>query len=76
MLTLATGFVLDSNGNCSLRAAIMQANALPGSHTIVLQSGATYTLMLDTAAGDENNAAEDDLDITASHHHPRQRGNY
>jgi CSLREA domain-containing protein len=53
----------DSNGNCSLRAAIMQANALSGSHTIVLQSGATYTLTLDTAAGDENNAAEDDLDI-------------
>jgi CSLREA domain-containing protein len=60
------GVCLDSNSNCSLRAAIMQANALPGSHTIVLQSGATYTLMLDTAAGDENNAAEDDLDITAT----------
>lgn len=57
----------DSNGKCSLRAAVMEANALGGGpRTIVLQAGTTYTLMLDTAAGDENNAAEDDLDITAT----------
>ncbi len=60
------GVCADSSGNCSLRAAIMEANALGGSHTIVLQSGQTYTLSRDTAAGDENNAAEDDLDITAT----------
>ncbi len=45
----------------------MEANALGGGpHTIVLQSGQTYTLTLDTAAGDDDTAAEDDLDITAT----------
>ncbi|RME36321.1 MAG: CSLREA domain-containing protein [Thermoflexia bacterium] len=60
------GVCADSSGRCSLRAAIMEANALGGPHTIVLQSGQTYTLSLDTATGDENAAAEDDLDITAT----------
>ncbi|BCW93141.1 MAG: hypothetical protein KatS3mg007_1035 [Thermoanaerobaculum sp.] len=55
----------DSSGNCSLRAAVMEANALGGSHTIVLQMGQTYTLSLDSTAGEEDTGAEDDLDITA-----------
>ncbi len=60
------GVCADSSGNCSLRAAIMEANALGGSHTIVLQSGQTYTLSRDTAPGDDNTAAQDDLDIAAT----------
>ncbi len=56
------GTCADSSGNCSLRAAIMEANALAGADTIVL-SFATYTLDPDPTAGDEDTAAEDDLDI-------------
>lgn len=35
----------DGNGNCSLRAALQEADALPGSDTVTLPSG-TYTLTL------------------------------
>ena len=39
------GVCADSTGKCSLRAAVMEANALGGGpHTIVLQAGQTYTL--------------------------------
>lgn len=34
----------DGAGNCTLRGAIMEANALPGSDTINLAAGVTYTL--------------------------------
>ena len=59
------GSCADSMGQCSLRAAIMEANALAGDDTIILQAGATYTLSLEAAGtpGDEDTAAEDDLDI-------------
>lgn len=47
---------------CTLRAAIMEANALPGSHTILVASG-TYSL---TRSGNgEENALNGDLDIKA-----------
>ena len=47
---------------CTLRAAIMEANALGGSHSILLPSG-TYSL---TQLGQDDNAASTgDLDITA-----------
>lgn len=46
---------------CTLRAAIMQANAGPGADTIVLPTGATITLTLGGIGG----AEEGDLDITA-----------
>ena len=46
---------------CTLRAAIMEANALAGSHIINLQSGRTYTL---SRAGVDNTAVNGDLDIT------------
>jgi CSLREA domain-containing protein len=66
-----------SDGDCSLREAIHAANtdtavdncaAGSGADTIVLQSGATYTLALDTdGAGHESDsgANNDDLDITS-----------
>lgn len=46
---------------CTLRAAIMEANALAGADTITLL-GATYTLSI-TGTG-ENSAAKGDLDVT------------
>jgi hypothetical protein len=59
---LGDGVAEDAAGNISLRAAIMQANDLGGSHTIILGAD-TYTLTI-TGAG-ENAAATGDLDITA-----------
>ena len=49
---------------CTLRAAIMEANALAGvSHTIVLPAG-TYTLTI--AGPNENGGANGDLDVKRS----------
>lgn len=54
------GHCADSAGDCSLRAAIMEANALPGRQRIELPVG-NYTL---TLVGDqEDGAASGDLDI-------------
>ncbi len=58
------GVCLTTANACSLRAAIMEANALAGGpHTINLPEG-TYTLTLTGAA--ENAAATGDLDINRS----------
>lgn len=54
------GTCADSSGDCSLRAAIMEANALAGADTIVLPAG-TYQLTLSGA--NEDNANTGDLDI-------------
>lgn len=54
------GVAEDDDGNTSLRAAIMEANALGGSHTIILPAG-TYTL--NASAVLEDFAASGDLDI-------------
>jgi CSLREA domain-containing protein len=51
------------NGICTLRAAIQEANALPGDDTIVLPAG-TYTLSL--AGVDEDASATGDLDISSN----------
>ncbi len=56
------GSALDAMGNTSLRAAIQEANALGGSHTINLGAG-TYSLSLGGQA--EDAAAEGDLDISS-----------
>lgn len=53
----------DINGNSSLRAAVIEANALPGPDTLLLLPG-TYSLTL--AGRGENNAFAGDLDITDS----------
>ena len=63
------GVCADSAGNCTLRAAIMEANAVPGAAAITLPGG-TYTLsipLVGSGAGfitDENAAETGDLDIT------------
>ncbi|HTO74631.1 MAG TPA: choice-of-anchor Q domain-containing protein, partial [Thermoanaerobaculia bacterium] len=51
-----------SNGKCTLRAAIMQANFTAGADTISLPAG-TYKL---TRPGDDDQAVLGDLDITDS----------
>src|SRR4051812_17113527 len=48
------------SGVCTLRAAIMEVNALGGSHTITLPKG-TFTLTIPGA--NEDNGATGDLDI-------------
>ncbi len=54
------GVCADSSGNCSLRAAIMEANALAGADTVTLPAG-IYSL---TLPGSDNASAVGDLDIT------------
>lgn len=56
------GICADTNGNCSLRAAVQEANALAGDDTIVL-SAATYPL---TGAAGDDLALSGDLDITGN----------
>ncbi|PCJ01502.1 MAG: hypothetical protein COB15_00865 [Flavobacteriales bacterium] len=53
----------DGSGNCTLRAAIQESNALGGAHTITL-SASTYTLAI--AGANENASATGDLDISCS----------
>src|SRR5690606_30139508 len=54
---------ISSGDFCTLRAAVMEANALPGSDIIVLPGNATITLDI---PGSGNSAATGDLDITES----------
>ncbi len=54
------GSCADSSSNCSLRAAVQEANALTGADSITLPTG-IYLLTL--AGTDENAAATGDLDI-------------
>lgn len=58
------GFCNDANGDCSLRAAVMEANALPGIEEIRLTDGEVYPL---TIFGlDEDDARGGDLDVHES----------
>lgn len=50
------------SGQCTLRAAIQEANATPGLDQITLEAGATYTIT--RAGANENLASTGDLDIT------------
>jgi hypothetical protein len=54
------GFCADAAGNCTLRAAVQEANALPGSDTIKVPGG-TYNLTL--LGPNEDAGATGDLDI-------------
>lgn len=56
------GLAADANGNTSLRAAIMEANAGGVAANVQLAGGATYFLSL--AGSGEDAAASGDLDIT------------
>jgi uncharacterized repeat protein (TIGR01451 family)/CSLREA domain-containing protein len=60
--TPGDGVCATSTGECTLRAAIQEANAFGGTNTITLPAG-TYTLTL--TGQDEDAAATGDLDITS-----------
>ncbi len=55
-----TGNTVGSDPECTLRAAIQQANASPGADLIIVPAG-TYTI---TITGNDNAAAMGDFDIT------------
>jgi len=57
------GICDDGSGNCTLRAAVMEANASISADTITLPAG-TYTISIANSTSDENGALEGDLDIT------------
>ncbi len=59
--TPGDGTCADSAGECTLRAAVMEANALPGRQSIVLSSGATYALT--RTGANEDSAVTGDLDV-------------
>jgi hypothetical protein len=54
------GTCADAEGHCSLRAAVMETNALAGADAIELPAG---VFVLDIAGADEDAAASGDLDI-------------
>src|SRR5438552_3748928 len=58
------GVALTADGHTTLRAAVMEANALPGPDTVILPAG-TYVLSIAdvSAAGDPDTAATGDLDL-------------
>lgn len=58
-VTPGDGTCADAGSDCSLRAAVMEANATAGDDQIVLPAG-TFRIGL---TGDEDNAATGDLDI-------------
>ena len=53
-----------TTGDCTLRAAIMETNALPGADTITLPAGAYILTIVGTG---EDASATGDLDITDDH---------
>lgn len=53
-------------GDCSLREAVIAANANPGADTIVFNAGINPTLSIPSGGGAENAAATGDLDIEDS----------
>ena len=57
------GVCAAASGQCTLRAAIMEANDLSGADTITLPAG-VYTLAIPGAGQDDGVAATGDLDIT------------
>src|SRR5262245_20927778 len=57
------GLARDANGNTSLRAAVMEANALAGADTINLPAG---TYRLTRTGAEENGGLTGDLDITGN----------
>lgn len=55
------GFCAASTGECTLRAAVQEANAQPGGDTILIPA---LTITLQIAGADEDAAARGDLDVT------------
>ena len=60
--TLGDGICADASGACSLRAAVMESNAVGGMHEILLSAG-IYTISI--SGMNENSALTGDLDLNA-----------
>ncbi len=60
---IGDGVCADANGECSLRAAVQEANATRGADTIRLVAGGNYTLSI--AGAGEDAAATGDLDVSS-----------
>lgn len=60
----STGRLLWPRSTCTLRAAVMEANAYPGPDTIIFGVNGTFTLTIPGAG--EDRAASGDVDITES----------
>lgn len=60
---IGDGLCATTSGKCTLRAAIQEANAVPGVGTSIKLPAGTYTLA--KAGAGEDNGANGDLDITA-----------
>lgn len=58
------GVCADADGRCSLRAAIQEANAQGGKHTIQLPPG--YTFVLTLTGSSEDAGATGDLDVSSN----------
>ncbi|HRX82201.1 MAG TPA: hypothetical protein P5307_24210, partial [Pirellulaceae bacterium] len=59
---LADFMCRDAAGNCSLRAAIQQANVMEGEQTVVFEEAGVYMLTI-TNEGENIDSAKGDLDI-------------
>ena len=59
------GTCADSGGNCSLRAAVQESNVLAGLDTITFAAGLNGVPIQLTQVGDDNTAAQGDLDINS-----------
>ncbi|MEP7336630.1 MAG: CSLREA domain-containing protein, partial [Acidobacteriota bacterium] len=57
------GTCADSGGACTLRAAVQEANALPGADMITFAASTNGVPIQLTQTGDDNNADNGDLDI-------------
>jgi hypothetical protein len=60
---LTDGHCAATNGKCTLRAAVMEANHTPGSATIILPAG-TYSLTIPAAGPDDETTG--DLNISTT----------
>ncbi len=63
-INVGDGQCADSNGDCSLRAAILETNALPGTDTIFLLRGESYVVSIANLLPDSDFTG--DLDIKDS----------
>ncbi len=61
--TPGDGACADAGALCTLRAAVMEANALGGTHTITIPAG--YNILLTLGVVNNDNADSGDLDIYA-----------
>jgi hypothetical protein len=57
------GACADSGGNCTIRAAVQEANALAGADMITFAASTNGVPIQLTQAGDDNNAGNGDLDL-------------